>query len=202
MPPDPAKHLTLASGSAIRADLLRRAGVTLAVAIPKLDEAAIRDSLLAEDATPHDIADTLAEMKAVRIAANTRGLVLGCDQVLAIGDRVIGKPSDPQDARAQLAQLSGQTHRLLSAAVLLDDQTPVWRHVGVARLTMHGLSTAFISAYVDRNWDSIRHSVGCYKIEEEGPRLFSAIEGSHFTIQGLPLLEILAFLRQRGTLAT
>ncbi|KAM3106078.1 Maf family protein, partial [Phormidesmis sp. 146-33] len=125
-------------------------------------------------------------------------LVLGCDQVLALDRQTFAKPETPDDARAQLRTLRGKTHKLLSAAVVYENAEPVWRHVSEARLTMHDVSDAYLDAYLDRNWDSVRHSVGCYKIEEEGVRLFTNITGDHFTILGLPLLPLLAWMRNRG----
>lgn len=193
--------LILASASDIRATLLRNAGLDFSVQIPRVDEAAIKQALLAETATPRDIADTLAEMKARKVATRNPGaLVLGCDQVLDFGGRILSKPETPQEAVAQLHGMSAKTHRLLSAVVLYQDDTPVWRHVGTARLTMHELSPLCIQGYVDRNWHSIRHAVGAYKLEEEGVRLFARIEGDYFTILGLPLLDLLSYLRLRGTL--
>jgi septum formation protein len=195
--------IILASGSAIRAEMLRRAGVGIDVVPARIDEVALKDALVAEGATARDIADALAETKALRVAAkHPSRWVLGCDQVLEHRGEILSKPLDPAEARAQLSRLSGSRHSLLSAAVLCDDGQPIWRHVGQVHLTMHPLSDAFIDDYVARNWDSIRHSVGCYKIEEEGVRLFSRIEGDHFTIQGLPLIEFLSFLVLRGKLAT
>ena len=192
--------LILASGSEIRATLLRNAQIPFTTALPRVDEENYRAALAAEGASAHDQADALAELKAAKIAAKSAGLVLGCDQILALGDRIFAKPTSIDDARAHLRALSGQTHKLHSAAVLYEDGKPVWRHVGLARLTMRALSDAYIDDYLARNWDSIRHAVGCYKLEEEGVRLFTAIEGSHFTILGLPLLELIAYLTRRGTL--
>lgn len=193
--------IVLASGSAIRATLLMRAGIAHRVVVPRVDEGTVRDALLAEGATPRDVADALAEFKAARVASREgAALVIGCDQVLEVGGTLLSKPRDPDDARAQLARLAGRTHRLLSAAVIYSGAEPVWRHVGEARLTMRPLDPGAIDAYVTRNWDSIRHAVGCYKLEEEGVRLFTGIEGSYFTILGLPLLEIIDFLIRRGTI--
>jgi septum formation protein len=195
--------IILASGSTIRADMLRRAGVAIEVVPARIDEDALKSALVAERATARDIADALAETKALRVAAkHPSRWVLGCDQVLEHREEILSKPSDPDDARAQLSRLSGSRHSLLSAAVLCDAGQPIWRHVGQVHLTMRTLSASFIDAYVARNWDSVRDSVGCYKIEEEGVRLFSRIEGDHFTIQGLPLIEFLSFLVLRGKLAT
>lgn len=194
--------LVLASGSVIRATLLQNAGIAFRPVVPRVDEDAVRASLLAEGASPRDLADALAELKAARVAAREPGLVLGCDQVLALGPETFSKPTSPQDALAQLARLSGHTHSLFSAAVVYEAGRPVWRHVDEARLTMRTLSDAYRSDYVTRNWGSIRHAVGCYKLEEEGLRLFSRVEGSYFTILGLPLLDLIDFLIRRGRLPT
>jgi septum formation protein len=198
-----SEPLVLASGSEIRLQMLRQAGLEIEVRPARIDEDALTQSLLAEGAPPRDIADALAETKARRIADKlTDRWVLGCDQVLDLDGRILSKPADEAKAREHLSLLSGKTHSLHSAAVLFDGATPIWRHVGRARLTMHPLSDAFIADYVARSWQSIRSSVGCYKIEEEGVRLFSRIDGDHFTILGLPLIELLSFLVLRGKLAT
>lgn len=195
--------LVLASGSEVRRTLLERSGLDFEVVSPRVDEAAIRDSLLSEGASPRDIADALAEAKARRVAAKLPGaLVIGCDQVLDFKGSLLSKPTSPQDARAQLAEMSGQRHSLLSAAVIYEDARPVWRHVGQVRMQMRVLSDGFIEGYVERNWESIRHSVGGYKLEEEGVRLFSRVDGSYFDVLGLPLLELLAYLGLRGEIET
>lgn len=194
-------HLVLASGSDIRRQLLTRAGVEVEVIAPKVDEASLKAGMLEEKALPRDIADALAEMKAARVAAKAPGkLVLGCDQVLAFGQTILSKPETIEDARRQLTELRGQRHSLLSAAVIFEDGRPIWRHVGQVRLTMRAFSDAYLDAYLARNWESVRHSVGAYKLEEEGVRLFSQIEGDYFTVLGLPLIELLSYLTLRGTL--
>lgn len=194
-----AKPLILASGSEIRAALLRNARLTFEVQPARIDEEAIKTALLAEAAKPRDIADTLAEYKARRVAnANPDALVLGCDQVMELKGKILSKPESTDEARTQLAHLSGQTHRLLSAAVVYEQGEPVWRHVGVVRLTMRPISQAYIDDYVSRNWDSIRHAVGGYKLEEEGVRLFSLIDGDYFHVLGLPLTELLSYLIEKG----
>lgn len=195
--------LVLASQSEIRAALLRNAGLDVHVVPARLDEEACIASLQAENASPRDIADTLAELKSAKVASRHReALVIGCDQVLDLGGAILTKPADPEDALVQLRAMRGKTHKLLSAVVLHEDGKPVWRHVGQARLTMHDLSDPWLEGYVARNWNSIRHSVGAYKLEEEGVRLFSRIEGDYFTVLGLPLLDLLSYLRLRGTLPT
>lgn len=197
-----SRVLTLASSSPIRLQILRNAGLAVSALPARIDEDSIRAALEAESAHPRDIADTLAEMKARKIAErDPSALVLGCDQVLEFAHRAWGKPATPDEARAQLGTLRGQTHRLLSALVLYDAGRPVWRHVGRADLTMRQMSDTWLDGYVARNWDSIRHSVGGYKIEEEGIRLFSTIAGDYFTILGLPLLPLLDYLETRGFIA-
>lgn len=198
-----AQEFILASGSEIRKNLLTQAGVAHQVQKARVDEEMITQALLAEAATPRDIADTLAEMKARKVSERYPGaLVLGCDQVLDHGGKTLSKPTDPSDAKRQLRCLSGDRHALLSAAVLYDSGEPVWRHVGQVRLRMRELSDSYIEDYVNRNWDSIRHAVGCYKLEEEGVRLFTNIEGDYFHVLGMPLLELLNYLTLRGELAT
>jgi len=194
-------RIFLASTSEIRAQLLRNAGVLVEIRPARIDEDMVKLALLAEAATPRDIADTLAEMKARKVAERGEGgLVIGCDQALSFKGELLSKPHSKQDAFNQLQSLRLETHQLLSAVVIYEEMKPVWRHVGVARLTMRDFSDAYLEAYVDRNWDSIQWSVGGYKIEEEGVRLFRAIQGDTFTIQGLPLLELLSYLTLRGTL--
>ncbi len=128
-------------------------------------------------------------------------LVLGCDQVLALGAVLFDKPISPDDATAQLNALQGRTHTLFSALVLYHKAEPIWRFIGRANMTMRPLPAAFITDYVTRNWHSIQHSVGCYKIEEAGRALFSAIDGDDATIQGLPLTPLMGYLGQRGFIA-
>ncbi len=196
------RQIILASASEIRARMLQNAGLALTIIPGRVDEETVRQSHLADGGTARDLADLLAELKALKVSDRNPGaLVIGADQVLECDGRSFAKPASPDEARDQLAFLSGRTHRLLSAAVVAENGQPLWRHVGQVRMTMHELSAAEIAAYVDRTWDSIRHSVGCYKIEEEGVRLFARIEGDFFHILGLPLIELLTWLRIRGDIA-
>lgn len=196
-----AQPLILASSSDIRAQLLRQAAVAFTVEPARVDEDMVRESMLAEDAPPRDIADALAELKARKVSEKHPGsLVLGCDQVLDHGGRLLSKPGSPEEAEAQLKTLRNDRHMLLSAAVIYEGGQPIWRHVGQVRLRMRDASDSYIAGYVARNWDSIQHAVGAYKLEEEGVRLFTRIEGDYFNVLGLPLLELLAYLTLRGDL--
>ncbi len=192
-------RLILASGSEIRASLLRNAGVTFDVSVARVDEQAIKQSLVSEGANARDLADALAEVKARNISQkNPTSLVLGCDQVLDHSGTFLSKATSPEEAVWQLSELSGSQHNLLSAAVLYDDGKPLWRFVGKVRLTMRQLSEDYIRAYVDRNWDEIQYCVGCYQLEHEGIRLFSRVEGDYFHVLGLPLIEVLNHLTLIG----
>ena len=194
-----APDLVLASGSPTRRMLLENAGITVHVEPARIDEAALRDSAISENVKARDIADMLAEHKARRVAGKLgEGIVLGCDQVLVFGDGLLSKPDTPEALRAQLGRLNGNSHELLSAAVIYDGGRPVWRHVGRTRMHMRQASPAYLDDYIARNWDTVRHSVGGYQIEGEGIRLFQRIEGDYFHVLGLPLTEILVYLTQRG----
>lgn len=193
--------ILLASGSAIRAQLLENAGVPFVVQTARVDEETAKRALLAENASPRDIADTLAEMKARKVSDKNPGsMVLGCDQVLDFDGQLMSKPETPEQALAQLKAMRGKRHMLLSAAVIYQNGEPIWRHVGQVRLRMRASSDAYLKDYVARNWDSIRHAVGAYKLEEEGVRLFATIDGDYFNVLGMPLLELLNFLAVKGVI--
>lgn len=196
-----AQPLILASSSEIRAQLLRQAAVDYTVHPARVDEEMVREAMLAEQAPPRDIADALAELKARKVSEkHPEALVLGCDQVLDHGGILLSKPASHEDAEQQLRSLRNDRHMLLSAAVICEGGKPIWRHVGQVRLRMRDASDAYLKGYVSRNWDSIQHAVGAYKLEEEGVRLFTRIDGDYFNVLGLPLLELLAYLTLRGDL--
>jgi septum formation protein len=194
--------VVLASASAARAALLRNAGVEVAIDPARIDEAAVKQSLLVEGAPARDIADTLAELKALRTGRHhPSALVLGADQVLVHRGEILDKPASMAEARAQLHRLRGERHELLSAAVIVAGGSPVWRHVGRARLTMRPFGEAFLDDYLSRAGEAVLTSVGAYHLEGLGAQLFARVEGDYFTVLGLPLLEVLGFLRARGVLA-
>ena len=192
-------RIILASTSVARKQMLENAGLSFDVMAPMVDEVAIKQALLAEGLGPRSIADGLAEAKAIKLSGkNPEALVIGADQVLAFDDGpLFDKPDNPETARAQLAHMAGKSHHLLSAVVIAQSGAPQWRHVGVVRMHVRPLSSDFIDSYVERNWNSISHCVGCYQIEGEGAQLFTRIEGDYFDIMGLPLLPLLAYLRER-----
>ena len=195
------ERIVLASGSRFRRAMLEAAGVELDVAPAKIDERAVEKTLQGSGASAEDLAQVLAEAKALEVSERNPGrLVLGCDQTLSLGDELFHKPEDMEDARRHLLKLSGRTHQLSSAAVLARNGTALWRDLGIARLTMRRLKPAFIGRHLARVGPMALNSVGAYQIEGEGIQLFEKIEGDHFTIVGLPLLPLLEELRQLGAI--
>ncbi|HZF42659.1 MAG TPA: Maf family protein [Sphingomonadaceae bacterium] len=193
--------LILASTSASRAQMLTAAGVPFTARAPGIDERAVEDRL--DDIAPATLAATLAQKKALALAAGADTLVLGCDSVAESDDGAsLSKCPDIDAARAQLRTLRGRPHRLISAAAIALDGDIVWRGTEFATLHMRAFSDPFLDDYLSAEWDHIRHCVGGYRMEALGAQLFDRVEGSHFAILGLPLLPLLSFLRERGVLAT
>lgn len=192
--------LVLASQSASRRALLSAAAIPHEAVAPGVDEEAAKAGLKAQGVEARGLADALAEFKALKLSGRRPGdLILGCDQVLALDDgALLDKVGSQEEAREQLQRLRGTTHRLISAAVICEGGAPIWRHVDVAKLTMRTFSEAFLDSYLDAEWPAISGCVGCFRLEGRGVQLFSRIEGSHFTILGLPLLPLLDYLRTRG----
>ena len=194
-----AEKLILASASPFRKSLLADAGLDVEAVPAEVDERALEAPLQGSGTSPEDVALTLAGARAPDASGRRPGaLVLGCDQTLSVGDEIFHKPADMEGARRHLLALSGKTHQLNSAAVLARGGQVLWRHVGVANLTMRRLDPAFIGRHLARVGDKALQSVGAYQVEGEGIQLFDRIEGDHFTIVGLPLLPLLAELRKLG----
>jgi septum formation protein len=194
-------RLVLASGSVHRRKLLLDAGLEFDVVPSTLDERALEAPLKDSGAGPEDVAEILAEAKAVDVSEkHPDAFVIGADQTLSLGPDVFHKPADMEEARRTLLALSGQTHRLNSAVVIARDGEAVWRHVGVASLTMRDLSPEFIGHYLAAAGEGVLTSVGAYQIEGRGIQLMERIEGDLFTIVGLPLLPLLAELRRLGAI--
>lgn len=188
--------IVLASASPYRRKMLADAGVPVEAVPATIDERMVEKATEGSGISPEDLALVLAEAKALDVSdARPGALVLGCDQTLSLSDEVLHKPADMEAARRRLLALSGQTHHLNSAAVLVRDGEVLWRHVGVASLTMRQLDPAFVGRHLARVGDKALSSVGAYQIEGEGVQLFERIEGDVFTIIGLPLLPLLAALR-------
>lgn len=207
MSPDPMPQtpshapLVLASQSQIRLKILRDSGILVEAAPARVDEASVKSAMLDQGEPPRNIADALAELKARKIAQKSpERLVLGADQVLVRDGILFDKPDTVEQAHAQLLQLRNKSHELLSAAVIFADGQPVFRHIGRAKLTMRNFSDRFLEDYLGDQGDAVLHSVGAYKIEDIGVQMFSRIEGDYFSILGLPLLEVLDYLRVRGVL--
>ena len=197
-------QIVLASTSRARREMLAAAGVAFTVEAADVDEPAIRKTLLAAKsaATPPQIADALARAKAEDVSQRHKGsLVIGGDQVLALGTELLTKAKDEAAARATLKKLRGMTHELHSAVALAVDGRVLWTHTGTARLKMRDFSDAFLEEYLTRAGDRIGQSVGAYELEGLGVQLFDKIEGDYFTVLGLPLLPLLAELRAHGMIA-
>ncbi len=195
--------LVLASGSSIRAELMRNAGLTIEVDPADVDERAVEAPLLEANFPPEDLAAVLAEAKANDVSERRQGdLVIGADQILAFEGQRRTKPEDMEAARRQLLAFSGKTHELLSAVVISRNGEAIWRHVSTARLTMRELSPQFIGHYLANAGDAVLGSVGAYQLEGLGVQLFDKIDGDYFTILGLPMLPLLDQLRKLEVIET
>lgn len=193
--------VVLASGSPFRRKMLEDAGVAVETVPANIDERAVEAAVEGSGVTPQELAAILAEAKALDVSERMPGrLVVGADQTLSLGDEVLHKPADMDAARRRLLLLSGKTHELNSAVVVARDGEALWRHVGVARLTMRDLDPGFVGRHLSRVGDKALSSVGAYQIEGEGIQLFEAVEGDYFTIVGLPLLPLLGELRRLGAI--
>lgn len=195
--------LVLASGSKIRAELMKNAGLAIEIDPADVDERAVEAPLLEAGFPPEDLASVLAEAKANDVSDRRKSdLVVGADQILAFEGKRRTKPDDMEAARRQLLSFSGKTHELHSAVVISENGEAVWRHVSTARLTMRELTPEFIGHYLAAAGDDVLSSVGAYQLEGLGVQLFEKIEGDYFTILGLPLLPLLAELRTRKVIET
>lgn len=192
--------VTLASGSTSRRTLLANAGIPAEAVRPGVDEEAAKAAFRAEGVAIADQALRLAELKAARVSMSRPGLVIGADQMLALGERAFDKPRDMDEACAHLEALSGETHTLETAVTVFEDGRQVWHHLARPRLTVRPLSAAFIAQYLDAAGEGILSTVGAYQLEGIGSQIFSRIEGDYFSILGLPLLPLLDYLRTRGVI--
>lgn len=199
-PDDHSHRLILASKSKSRASVLRAVGLQFEQIGSGVDEDALKDALRAEGATVAKQADLLAETKALKVSISHSGMVLGCDQMLDLDGVGLDKVSTREEAAAILRRLRGKTHILQSAIVACVDGAPVWRHLSQPRLRVRNFSDAFLEDYLDAIGDAAFESVGCYQVEGRGAALFDSIEGDYFSILGMPLLPLMRWLRDRGTI--
>lgn len=190
-------RLILASQSSARRILLEAAGVPFDAMAPMVDEDSAKQGLRANGISPRDLADVLAELKALKLSRRfPSDLVLGCDQTLSLDNGVMfDKPASRDALKKQLKDLNGKTHNLWSAAVLAQGGSAIWRHIERCKMTIRPLSDTFIDEYIEAEGDALLGCVGGYRLEARGVQLFSHIEGSHFGVLGLPLIPLLDILR-------
>lgn len=194
--------LLLASQSQARRQMLERAGVTFETVGAPLDEEEAKAGLAVAGFAPRDTAEMLAELKAKSVAVAGDALVIGADQVLELDDgTMLSKPGSRAEALAQLKLLSGQTHYLHSAAVIVEQGEQIWGETESVAMDVRPLGDDFLAAYLDAEYEAIKGCVGGYRIEGPGAQLFEEVAGSHFAVLGLPLLPLLGYLRERGLLA-
>ena len=193
-----AVPIILASGSAIRRQIMEDAGLDFEVVVKPVDEAAIKAAMLAENAPLRDIADALAEAKALRVSRTTPGLVIGADQIMEMDGQLFDKPVDVAEARARLLSMRGKRHDLVGAVVVAQNGAAQWRHLSRTKLWVRDFSEDFLDDYLAREGELVTKSVGAYRFEGPGAQLFERVEGDFFSILGLSLLPLLDYLRTRG----
>ena len=197
------RHLVLASQATVRASMLRAAGLSFTVQPARVDEGAVKDAMRAEDPAGRDTARALASLKARRVSAGAPGaFVIGADQLLVCGEEWFDKPVDIDDARGQLKRLRGRSHTLVTAVSVVRDDAEIWGDVVCPKLTMRPFSDAFLERYLERAGDGILACVGGYEAEGLGAQLLAEIKGDWFAVLGLPLMPLLAFLREHGLVET
>lgn len=193
-----SSSIILASGSAIRAQIMREAGLNFKIITRSVDESAIKTAMLAEGALPRDIADALAEAKSIKVSRENAGLVIGADQIMVMDGQIFDKPKSMDEARERLLSMRGKSHHLIGAVVICEDGHPVWRHMSKTTLNVRDFSEEFIDDYLQQEGGSILKSVGAYRFEGRGAQLFTEVDGDFFSILGLSLLPVLDYLRLRG----
>lgn len=194
-------QIILASKSAARRAVLTGAGVPFEVSVAGVDEDAVKNAMLAEGASPRDVADALAELKAIKVSRSKPGFVIGSDQTLEFEGKLYDKAETVDGAAERLRTMRGKPHKLHSAVVVAKDGAPIWREIVSATLTMRDFSDEFLASYLELEGEEALGSVGCYRLEGPGAQLFSKIEGDYFAILGLPLIGLLDLFRRHGVLA-
>ena len=192
--------IILASGSKIRHDILKNAGLDFTVINKPVDEAAIKQAMLQDRAKFSDIADALAEAKAMRVSQVEAGFVIGADQIMLMDGQLFDKPKSQDEARDRLKNMRGKKHELIGAVVICENGQPIWRHLSKTQLYMRDFSDEFLNWYIHKEGEHLLHSVGGYRFEAYGAQLFSKVDGDFFSILGLSLLPILSYLSERGAI--
>ena len=193
--------IILASKSQIRSELLLKAGLKFTAIDANIDEKEVKSSYINKGYSARDLADILAAMKAKKLSCKYLDkLVIGCDQIMECNGQILSKANNPTDLADQLKFLRSKSHTLYSACVVYFANKAEWRFIGSATITMRNLSDEYISKYVDDNWNEVQHSVGGYQIENSGISFLSKINGDYFSILGLPIIQLIDHLVNRGVL--